>query len=398
MDISPYFLLTVGGILLLGLLASTIAQKTLLPRVTLLLLFGVALGESGLDLVPPMFSEHFDVVADMTLVMIGFLIGGKLTRKSVMGSASSVFWISLITALVTVLVVLLILILCGVPHELAFTLGCIAAATAPAAVYDVVAQFHPRGRFAKQLLAIVALDDIWGLVLFGFGLAYLKSSSGDDGSAMVLVNVMRNLGGALALGLLIGLPAAYLTGRVKKGQPIVSEALGLVMVCGGLALWFEVSHLIASMMMGCVIANCAKHHQYPFHAMEGVESIFLVIFFVLAGVSLDLNALKEVGVLGGVYVLARTAGKCLGGWLGGQVAGVDAAIKRWVGPAMLPQAGVAIGMALVASGELPQYQQVMLPIVIGSTILFEIVGPVVTRLAIRRVNETPQLGHAAMRD
>ncbi len=386
MNIAPSFLLTVGGFLLLGLLASTIAQRTILPRVTILLLFGVVVGGDCLDLVPALFSEHFDVVADITLVMIGFLIGGKLTMESVKGSALTVFWISLIGAVVTVTVVGLSLRLYGVSFELALMLGCIAAATAPAAVYDVVAQFHPQGKFAKRLLSIVALDDIWGLVLFGLGLAYLKSTAGDNGGIMVLANVVHDLGGALILGLLLGLPGAYLTGRAKEGQPILSEALGLVLVCGGIALWFEVSHLIAAMTMGCVIANKAKHHKYPFHALEGVESVFLVIFFVLAGVSLDLGALKDVGFLGAVYVLARTAGKCLGGWAGGQTAGADTLTKCWIGPAMLPQAGVAIGMALVASAELPEYKHVMLPVVIGSTVLFEIVGPIATRVAVRRAD------------
>ena len=128
MNVSPYFLLTVGGFLLLGLLASTIAQKTILPRVTILLLLGVAIGEDGLGVVPPSFADYFHVVADITLVMIGFLIGGKLTLKSVRGSGLSVLWISLVAAVVTVLVVGLSLSVCGFAFELALMLGCIAAA------------------------------------------------------------------------------------------------------------------------------------------------------------------------------------------------------------------------------------------------------------------------------
>lgn len=386
MDVAPYFLLTVGGMLLLGLLASAIAKRTPLPRVTILLLFGVAIGGDGLDLVPDLFSDHFDVVADITLVMIGFLIGGKLTFASIKGSALVVFWISLVAAVVTVVVVAMSLSVCGVDHQLAIVLGCIAAATAPAAIYDVVAQFHKQRKFSRQLLSIVALDDIWGLVLFGLGIAYLKSTASGAASGEILFSVVRELGGAIALGLVMGTPAAYLTGRVKKGQPILSEALGLVLVCGGLALWLEVSHLIAAMVMGCVIANRAKHHKYPFHALEGVESVFLVIFFVLAGVMLDLEALMKVGVMGTTFVLARAVGKYLGGWLGGTVAGADRLTKQWIGLAMLPQAGVAIGMALVASSHLPQYEQVMLPVVISSTVIFEIIGPMVTRLAIKRVD------------
>lgn len=387
MNVSPYFLLTVGGMLLLGLLASAIAKRSPLPRVTILLLFGVAIGGNGLDLVPALFSDHFDVVADITLVMIGFLIGGKLTLKSVRGSALSVFWISLVAAVVSVFTVTLTLILCGLSFQVALILGCIAAATAPSAIYDVVSQFDKQRKFSRQLLSIVALDDIWGLTLFGLGMAYLKST-GPAGaqSAEILWSVVRELGGAVALGLVMGTPAAYLTGRVKKGQPILSEALGLVLVCGGLALWLDVSHLIAAMVMGCVIVNRAKHHKYPFHALEGVESIFLVIFFVLAGVALEIDALMQVGVIGSAYILARTLGKYLGGWLGGIVGGAQKPIKQWIGLAMLPQAGVAIGMALVASSEFPEYEEIILPVVISSTVIFEIFGPFMTRMAITRVD------------
>lgn len=384
-EISPYFLLTVGGILLLGLLATVIAKRTPIPRVTILLLFGIVIGEDGFDLVPALFAERFDVVADITLVMIGFLLGGKLTLKSIRGDASGVLWISLIAAIVTVAVVWLTLSFCAIDPKLALMLGCIAAATAPAAIYDVANQFKPQRKFVRRLLSVVALDDIWGLVFFGLGLAYLKSSAGDAGSGAIVINVLRDLGGALLLGILMGLPAAYLTGRVKRGQPMISEALGLVLVCGGLALWLEVSHLIAAMAMGCVIVNKAKHHKYPFHALEGVEAVFLIIFFVLAGVSLDIEALGNAGFIGVVFVLARSFGKYAGGWLGGQVAGVDSQTKNWIGLAMWPQAGVAIGMALVASSQFPEYEELILPVVIGATVLFEIVGPVLTKQAIMRV-------------
>lgn len=384
MESTYQFLLTIGGILLLGLATSAIGRRTFLPRVTLLLIFGILIGEEMLDIVPHMFEERFELVADVALLMVGFLLGEKLTFKSLRRSGGTILWISISAAIVTAATVSLGLIWAGTPTDIAILLGCIASATAPAAVLDVVMESDYQGPFRDLLLSIVAVDDAWALVLFGFGVAVVASQSETAQEASVLLMVVKEIGGGILLGLLIGLPAAYLTGRLKQGQPILSEALGIVFVCGGLALWLEVSFLIAAMVMGAVIANLARHHEYPFHAIEGIEWPFMVIFFVLAGASLDLSSLPAGGLIGVVYILCRAIGKFAGARLGGELARADNAVKSWMGVALLPQAGVAIGMALVAANHFPAHRQTLLPIVIGSTVFFELVGPVFTRLALKR--------------
>ncbi len=384
MESTYQFLLTIGGILLLGLATSAIGRRTFLPRVTLLLLFGILIGSDMLDIVPHVFSEQFELVADIALLMVGFLLGEKLTFESLRKSGAAIFWISICAAVVTAAAVSLGLIWAGAPADVAILLGCIASATAPAAILDVVMESDYQGPFRDVLLAIVAVDDAWALLLFGFGVAVAASLSEVHPHSPVLMMVAREIGGGILLGLMLGLPAAYLTGRLKQGQPILSEALGIVFVCGGLALWLEVSFLIAAMVMGAVIANLARHHEYPFHAIEGIEWPFMVIFFVLAGASLELGSLLSVGLFGVVYILCRAFGKISGARLGGELARTDKATKDWMGVALLPQAGVAIGMALVAANHFPEYRLILLPIVIGSTVFFEIVGPVFTRLALKR--------------
>ncbi len=388
MQSTSQFLIALGGILLLGLVTDTLGRRTHLPRVTLLLIFGVIIGKDLLDIIPSVFSDRFEIIADMALLMVGFLLGGKLTAGALSKSAGQILWISISAAIVTTVIVSSCLVWIGVSVEIAILLGCIAAATAPAAVLDVVTESTHKGQFSDLLLSIVSLDDAWALLLFAIGIAVVKSINGLDVNVLPILTVTREIGGAILLGVMIGLPAAYLTGRIKSGQPMLTEALGIVFVCGGLAIMLDVSFLIASMVMGAVIANLARHHEYPFHAIEGIDWPFMVIFFVLAGASLELSAVREVGLIGVVYILCRAIGKYFGARLGSHCSQASKETKQWMGIALLPQAGVAIGMALVASEHFPEYRQILLSVVISSTIFFEIIGPVFTRMAIQRAQKT----------
>jgi Kef-type K+ transport system membrane component KefB len=383
-NISSPFMLTLGGILLVGLLLSTIAKRTFLPRATLLLMFGAMIGADALNLVPRLFVDQFGLIAELTLLMVGFLLGGKLTKASFHDHSAMSFSISICAAVLPAMTVFLGMIALGIATPIALLLGCFAAATAPAAILDVVQEAEIKNRFSELLLMIVALDDIWALLLFGVGMAIVTSLNGLAGEASFIGVVAWELGGAVIVGAVIGLPAAYLTGRIKQGKPMLSEALGIVLLCGGVALWLNVSFLIAAIVMGTVIANLARHHDYPFHAIEGIESLFMTVFFVFAGASLEFEALGAIGVAGAVYILCRALGKYIGAWVGDYLSRSGQNNRQWMGVALLPQAGVAIGMALVASNRFPEYRQIMLPIVIASTVVFEIIGPVFTRLAIHR--------------
>jgi Kef-type K+ transport system membrane component KefB len=382
MSDNAQIILAIGVLLLIGMAAHLIGKRTFLPRVSLLVICGIAIGPAGMDLIPPILVSNFDLIATMALLMIGFLLGGKLTSKSFRRSHSQSVVISLSAAIGTAVLVFAGLMLIGVPTEIALLLGCIASATAPAATVDIVNESGSRSAFAELLLLVVALDDIWGLILFSFALAAIGVMQGIDSSASPLLIAAQDIGGGALIGLTIGLPAAYLTGRIKPGKPILTEALGLAFVCGGLALWMGSSFLIASMVMGATIANLARHHKHPFHAIEDIEAPFLIVFFVLAGASLELDALAAAGVLGIAYMVSRVIGKIAGAAAGAGISHADPQTTRWMGLALMPQAGVAVGMALVASSAFPEYRSVLLPIVIGATVVFEILGPIGTRMAL----------------
>ena len=380
------FLLTLGGILLIGLATDAIGRRTFLPRVTLLLIFGAVIGKEFLDLIPQVITDRFEIIANMALLMVGFLLGGKLTIDFLRKTAKRTLWISISTAVVATVVVTAVLMAAGVSASMAIILGCIASATAPAATMDIVLESDYKGPFSDLLLSIVALDDVWGLILFSIGIALVSIIAGNPEHASQLYSAFWDIGGALILGVLLGFPAAFLTGRIRAGQPMLMEALGLVLLCGGIAIWLHVSYLIAAIVMGAVVTNFARHHEYPFHEIENIEWPFMTIFFVLAGASLELGMIKEIGLIGGVYVISRILGKLLGARIGAQICKADRVTRYWMGFALLPQAGVAMGMALVAANRFPEYKQVLLTVIISSTIFFEIVGPVFTRAALRHAN------------
>lgn len=380
-------LITLGGLFLVGLIADGIGRRSFLPRVTLLLLVGAAVGPSGLALLPELTDVWFTVVSHLALAMVGFLLGGALTRARLREHGRAVMWISVTVVVATGAVMALGLWGLGFPVALALLLGGIAPATDPAATADVIHELRADGRFARTLLGIVAVDDAWGLIGFGLTLAAAQALTGDGAPAAAIGTAAWELGGAIALGVVLGVPMAYLTGRVAPGEPTLAEALGGVFLCSGIALWLEVSFLLAAVALGAVVANLARHHTRPFAAIENVEWPFMILFFVLAGASLDLGALGQLAGLTAGYVVLRAGGRLAGGWIGAVLSGADGSLRRWVGPALMPQAGVALGMALVASVRVPELGAVLLPVVIASTVLFEVVGPVVTRVALLRAGE-----------
>ena len=378
---------TLGVLILLGLVGDLLSHRLPLPRVTLLVLFGVAIGPPGLDLLPEVADQWYPFISNLALLMVGFLLGSKLSLANLRHVGRHVLGVSAFEVLGASLLVLLALWLAGAPPALALILAGIAPASAPAAVTNVIEEAQAEGKFTDTLLGIVALDDAWGLIVFSLLLAVAQSLGGDGSAWAALLHGGRELGGALLLGLAIGVPAAFVTGRLKPGQPTQAEAIGVVLLAGGLALLLEVSFLLTAMVVGATIVNLATHYERPFAEIQYIEWPFMILFFLLAGASLHLGELAQIGLIGGAYVLARALGLILGAYAGGRISGAPARVRRWMGLAIMPQAGVALGMALVAANAFPALQERIVTLVVGSTVLFELLGPVLTRTALVRSGE-----------
>jgi Kef-type K+ transport system membrane component KefB len=376
-------LLILGLLFLLGLAADLIGRHTFVPRVTLLILAGLAVGPMGFDVLPQtLIDGWFPPMTTVALSIIGFLLGPKLSLSGLREHGARVVGITIGETVGAMITIALVLAAFGVDPIVSLLLAGIGSASAPAATFDVVRESGIRNGFSDTLLAVVALDDAVGLLLFSVAMAVALALDGSHTGMSSLVLGIRDVGGSLLLGVALGVPMAYLTGRIRPGEPTLAEAMGFVLICGGGATWLNLSPVLAAMVMGAVVATLARHHDRPFHAIEGIEWPFLILFFILAGASAHANALLAVGTVTAVYMAARCVGTYGGAWLGASALRADAATRKWVGVCLFPQAGVSIGMALMAAQRFPQHEAFLLPVILASTIVYELAAPVITRRAL----------------
>ncbi|WP_171213034.1 cation:proton antiporter [Ruegeria sp. HKCCA5839] len=378
-------LITLGVLFLAGLVADQLGRATHLPRVTALLFLGLIAGNADTGVIPRDFAMWFDEISIVALTMVAFLLGGSLTRQNLVRHGRAILAISISIVVVTIIIVTGGLTAIGLPPGLALVLAAIATATAPAAMTDVIQQSGVSNGFTETLKGVVAIDDVWGLMVFSIALVLAGHT---DGWVSVTTTALWDFGGAILLGVVLGVPSAYLTGRLKPGEPMQAEAIGIVFLTAGFALWLEVSFLVAGMVVGATIGNLARHHDRAFHEIEHIQWPFMILFFLLAGATLDIESFGLMGWAGVLFLILRTMARLIGGYCGARLGGLPVRHAYWYGPALLPQAGVAVGMALVAGEQFPHWAASIMAFTLASTVVFEVLGPPLTLFSIRRTADT----------
>ena len=387
-------MIVIGFFLLAGFVANVLGRRMHVPRVTLMLVLGFTAGPYVFDLVPREASDWFPQVSRIALSLIGFQLGERFLGKKLRQTGRTVMAISLGEVAGAALSVFLVLFAFGVPLPLSLMLAAVAPATAPAATLDVIRESEAKGPVSEAVLGIVAIDDAWGVLLFSVVLVVAQVVGGQEASAGLIWDGVREVGGGVLLGALVGLPMAYLTGRVRPGELTLLESLGFVFLCSGLAIHFEFSHILACMAMGATVSNVARHHERPFHAIEEIEQPFLIVFFLLAGFNFDVGQLWHLGLIGVAYALARSAGLIGGAYVSGFFSNAPTSVRKYAGFCLLPQAGVALGLSLLVSERDPELGSKLLAIIVGTTIIFELVGPIILRVTLQRAGEIPKSNSA----
>lgn len=382
-------MLLLGILFLLGLTADVVAGRIGLPRVTLLILAGIVAGPAVGELIPPdVVDDWFPVLTYCALSVVGFLLGHQLSPAVFRARGRKVVILAVSKVVGSALIVFLALALGGFPAAVALTLAGISTATAPAATFDVVHESGASGDFVDTLLNIVAFDDALGLVVFSLLLAVAVGIGGTHHSATILLAGLTDVGGSLVLGFGLGLPmsllSSWLGDRPDSSESMQAAAFGFLSVCAGASIALGLSPILASIALGTTLTSLARHHRDAFDAIDRIEWPMIILFFLLAGASLHIDALLSVGILVAIYIVTRAAGSWFGVYAAGHALNLDALTRNWMGLALMPQAGVALGMALMAAQSLPDYADAILTTVLASTVLLELGSPVLTRLIVGR--------------
>lgn len=407
--------------LLAGLLLSRLAKLVKLPAVTAYLISGVLIGPfvlgalniPGIGIISEQI-EGFGLISDLALGFIAFSMGNefRLSQLKKIGKQATV--IGVLQALITTIVVdvALIALHFAMPDTLsipaAIVLASVATATAPAATLMVVKQYKAKGPVTDVLLPVVALDDAVGLVVFAisFGIARSMGTAGVSPLAIILeplLEIVLSLLLGFVMGLLFTLCEKYFHSRSKRMAVSVTFVMLTVALSG---LKFEIgdihiafSSLLACMMLGTVFCNICEVSEELMDRADRWTTPVLILFFVISGAELDLSVFAQwtVVVVGIIYIIARSLGKYYGANISARITKSDPNIIKYLGITLLPQAGVALGMAIKAI-ELGPDGAIVRNITLFAVLIYEIVGPFLTKMALTKAGDIKEEGRKSARD
>ena len=407
--------------LLAGLLLSRLAKVVKLPAVTAYLISGVligpfvlgAIGVPGIGIAAKQI-ESFGLIADLALGFIAFSMGNEFRLAQLKKIGKQAMIIGIFQALITTVVVdvALIALHFAMPDVLsipaAIVLASVATATAPAATLMVVKQYKAKGPVTDILLPVVALDDAVGLVIFAvsFGIARSMGTAGVSPLAIILeplLEILLSLLLGFVMGLLFTLCERFFHSRSKRMAVSVTFVMltvalsSLKFEIGGIHIAF--SSLLACMMLGTVFCNICEVSEELMERADRWTTPVLILFFVISGAELDLSVFAQWGVVvvGLVYIVARSLGKYYGAGISARMTKCDPMIVKYLGITLLPQAGVALGMAIKAI-ELGPDGAIVRNITLFAVLIYEIVGPFLTKLALTKAGDIKEEGRKSARE
>jgi len=393
-------ILLMGLAIFFGTAGAGIFQKFRIPQVVAYVVIGLVIGESGLNLIGRDTVEILSSFNMFALGIIGFMIGGELTRD-VFKKYGKQFFIILCSEGIAAFILVSVLSGFVCWHftgdlqssvAMALVLGAIASATAPAATVNVLWEYKTRGPLTSTVLAIVALDDALSLLLYGFASSIAAALIGKThGSVWItMLTAFFEIVGAVVLGMLAGFLLSFILKLIKEPDKALAFTVSSVLLAIGLSIALKVGSILAAMTLGITMANLAsRRRQNTFELIEKFAPPIYVLFFVLAGAHLVLNEIKGwMVVMVVVYLVGRTGGKIFGAWFGARVSQAADVVRRYLGLCLLSQAGVAIGLAII-SGQLftGQIAHTIIIIVMTTTFVVEIFGPMFVKLGVKKAGE-----------
>jgi len=392
-------LTSLGLILLLALVAGHGVRLVRVPEVTGYILIGVVLGPSVLGWVSQRNLTALEVLSEVALGLILFSIGSVFEFSRFRRLGRQIVYLTLVESSLAAMLVSCGMLALGQPWPIALLLGAVGMATAPASTLMVIRETDSAGPLTDSLLGIIAVNNIFCIVAYSLVATAIDLTAPTSGATGLLSTLYRSvyplvwqLVGSVALGYLVGLLLAFWSMKVKESGEMLILLAGSILLCVGSARLLELSPLVASMSVGAAMVNLSRTSRWLFETLSGTDPPFYAIFFVLAGADLDVSLVASMGLLGVVYILGRAAGKFGGARLGARWLALDQGIQRYLGYALMAQAGLAVGLTLVIDRRFPSLGPVVTTVVLASVVIHEMFGPISVRFALVRSGEAQVTG------
>jgi len=354
---------------------------------------GIILGPDVLGVVH-LSSVEIETMTNVALGFVAFIIGGELTFSILRKMGKSIIVIIIGESFGAFFIVFfgVYLLTNNVPLSIIF--AAMAPASAPAGTVAVIQEYKAKGKLTNAILAVVGFDDGLAILIYAFSIAIAGVIlSGVFSVSNILFVPIIDIGVALLIGGAIGVVFAFIFKRLIEREEIIALSLTAIFITAGLSVLFDVSLILACMTMGIVIVNLYTQDNKPvFDHIKSVSLPVYILFFVIAGVNLHLGLLASIGAIGLVYIICRTLGLVSGSYISALASKADPVIRNNLGFGILSQAGVAIGLSLIASNKLtelgyPEIGSIVVTTVAATTVVFEIIGPLSARFAITRSGE-----------
>ncbi|MCR2044558.1 cation:proton antiporter [Anaerosalibacter massiliensis] len=366
-----------------GFLVTRITKMLKLPNVTGYIVAGILIGPYVLNIIPAIAAENMGFVGDIALAFIAFDVGKFLRKEIFQSTGTKVIVITLFESLFTGFVVTISMhFVFKLDWNFSLLLGAISTATAPASTMMTINQYKAHGKFVNTLLQVIALDDVVCLIVFSVIIAIINAN--ETGVILfdtVILPIMLNIA-ALGIGFLSGMILDRLLIPNRSDDNRLILTIALLFGISGLCSAFDISPLLSCMVFGATYINTTQDKRL-YKQINNFTPPILSLFFIISGVRLDIGALSTLGIVGVSYFLIRIIGKYIGAFLGCYVTNMDETISNYLGLALIPQAGVSIGLAFLGQRILPvDIGNQMMTIILASSVLYELIGPASAKVAL----------------
>lgn len=383
-------LLKISIVLCFGIIGGKVARLFKLPNVSGYLVAGLFLGPSFIKFISSHDIETFSAINELALAVIAFSIGNEFVIKDMLKLGKSIVIITLAEVLGAILLVFSVMYyLFNQPFAFSIVIASMSAATAPAATLLVMRQYKAHGPLTNTILPVVALDDVFGIVAFGIAMSLAKLSigQGDFSILQMISGPAIEIVGSIILGLILGVILVVFAKKSTGRDELQAASLMAIGMATGISNILGLSPLLTCIVMGTTLVNTLKNSKRVFDSINDFASPVYILFFTLAGASLDLGILVSVGFLGIAYVLARACGKMVGAWSSAKALKTDPMVTKYLGLALLPQGGISIGLLVLVNQQLPEFSVPISTIIMFSVLIYEVTGPIFAKLAIQKAGE-----------